>query len=663
MGIADIGRFLKNIGATNTYDLINQVTKRTLNRVSGRTRAIFSGKELEELGLQHGLGNLNHPKLVLAGNNTRKGQSVWSAAVCDVSGKPVSVMTMGYDTTRGENPIFQLRQIAFDGKKKTMSMSEYIDTNVQIAEKPIAECTLTRKNGVADFSTELENAYRFNLRTVSPKKAEEFYEKTGFRIFDTDNIKYGLEDFKSGERAKYRIDFIKDTFKAKTPYAARKLEQIKKMDLKALAKETEVQQARLEKQEQELAKLYEKVFGTGEKTPNWREEFIEGKYTKINPVTNKLLPAHTIKQIEQKMKQYAETRNLLVNITEQKMVKEGFVDFDGRYITRMLNETGTQIGKTTDKIMVEELKALKGLPKEELITKAKDIICKRLNLPADLIEIKPQIKGLQPYTACFEETQACLYYHPSLLNVPDEMLIPLIRHELDHCEVISKIVKSMGLEEYKAFVSKTKSPEVISKYKDEVWAKVIERIDADGFNPEPYKKALEEYVLPWGGMKDLVKYFTNPLEARAYQAGFDMEVALNGGGASTLTAFQLINSKLCIQLQGIFDKMQKTLGSGFNLGKYCNNLRIKAANSLPNPATKNIETEVFEYALKIAKKDLQKALNGTFEDSSFLKCDKIISSEIKKAKIIDPKIKKMFSKVIKKSSMKLPENVKDKIKA
>ena len=653
MGISNIGKFIKELEACSVYDLVSSVARKSINSAAGRTRITLQAKELEELRLQYGLGTIKHPKLVIGGNNTKKGQSVWSVTVCDNSGKPVESWVIGYDTTRGKNPIYQLRKTTFDGDKKIFTETEFIDSNKTVSENPIIESFVRKEKGTTIVSADVEGAYKMYKRTVNGKKASELEQKTGICVPNTKSIKADLNILNKENAVKDRLEFIRDIFKVKTPYAQRRFEKIQKMDLKGLDKEIQIQQSRMQKQEQELEQLYAKVFGTGEGAPNWREEFIDRNITKINPITKKPIPEKTLKRIKHKMNEYNNTRALIATAAEKKHISTNFNELDVQYISKMLAELKIETINNIDHTLIKELQTLKGLPKTELIVKAKDIICKKIGLPEDLIKVEPLEKGygLQDYCACFDEAKAYLYYHPTLLNLPDDLIIGLIRHELDHCEVIAKMIKKIGYEEFKTIASRG-SEERLKMFDDEQWAKVLERITVeDNFNPEPYIKAIKEYTTPWGSFSDLIKYLNNPLELRAYEAGFNIETALNGGNVATIHACSFIKCKFGSEIQAALNELQNITGKGFMPDKYMENLKTRAVNSITDLTSINFETEIFNQALKIIRQDLEKAKAGTFDDSSYIKAVKLTSkcdSKDKLKTITSKKIKKSIFKDLKK---------------
>lgn len=658
MGIANIGKFIRNIGAHDIYELVSKAAKKCLKRADGRTRSVFSGSELEELGFD--LGKIEQPRLVIGGNNTKKGQSVWSAVVYDANDRPVEVLTAGYDTTRGKATIVQSRKQIFDGDKKVFAESKYFDANRTVPENPVIDTSIKQRGGVTRVSANIDDMYRFEIQTVGPKKNKEIEDKLGIYFRNSKHVKDELKSFVTPEEAKEHLKFLKDAIlnkKLKTPYAVARLRKIEKMDLNGLEKEIQLQLSRLQKQEQELDKLYAKVYGTGEKAPNWREEFVECTVSRINPLTGKQIPVKAHERINKKIKEYSDTRAIIMMAAAKKAMITGSETLDRKYIAKMIAETGITLGETADKVMIEELKALRGLTKAEMMERAKGIVCKRRGLPADLVEIKPVSDGLrlEPYSACFEETNACLYYHPTLLELPDEVVAGLIRHELDHFEVLAKMAKTMGIEEYKALACRG-NEESLKRFNDAQWGKIIERITVEeGFNPEPYKKALQEYTTPWGDFADTIKYLSNPLELRAYQAGMEVEVALNDGNLATLAVTQLIKTKIGTDLQNVLAEMKEVLGGRFLPSVYAENLKQKAINSVKDISNINFETDMFNEALKIARRDLAKAKEGTFEGAGFMKIVKAEKiSSVSKSMIKDAKtgkIKKSVFRDLKKTKV------------
>ena len=616
MGITNIGKFLQELNSNTVYGLVEKAAKKSINKVTGRTRVILKGEELKALGLENELGCIPHPRLIIGGNNTTKGQSVWGATVCDSSGQPVQSFAISYDVTRGKNPIYQLRRQVFDGKKKIFAGTEYANTNKQIdLNSAEVKTSISHNNGMTTGTADLGDVYHFNAATQSDKKCADFWTKNRIGIPGAKSVQSEVNALARPEEIDSRIKIFLDQFRPKNAAYQKKLKSISLMDLNAVEKEISIQQAKMQKVEQEFDEMYAKIFGTGEKVPNWHENFYTNQIPTINPITGEKLPKKTIDRIHKTMQRYNETRELLLNLGQKKMVLLGGNIAEKNYIAKMIEQMGIKIGKTTDEAMIKELQALRGLPKIEILEKSKDIICKKVGLPPELVKIHPAPNnyGLSEYCAAFDETQACLYYHPAVLAFSDDMLIAAMRHELDHFERLAKTAKVIGLDKYKQLVCKT--DEELKAFDEENWEKILEHINVEkGFNPEPYIKSKQEYVTPFRSAKNTIKYFSNPLENYAYQAGLDIEIALNGNNIGTQTAQQLILSKLCTKIQINLDDIQKLKGKYFDLDHYIDKAVNQAKKMIPNPEHSSILIEICEKMLAITERDLAKVKTGQLEN-------------------------------------------------
>ena len=609
MGITNTVRFLQELGVYSVEDLITKAAKKSLNKLSGRTRFVFKGEELQALGLEGGFGNIKHPRLVIGANNSQ-GQSLWGATVCDASGKPVQSFAVSYDVTRGKNPVYQMRSRVFDGNKKIFSVNEYADTNISRIPDSDIRASISHNRGITTASIDAGQAYHKNITAPSINKAAAFWMKTNIGLADAKVVEAEVKALSNANELKPYLDWLKKSFKAKDPIVKQKLAKVSKMDLKAVDKELNLQTAQMEKIEVEFDKLYTEIFGTSEKIPNWKEHFYVRQTPTTNPITGEALSKKTITRINKKMQKYSDVRRLLVCLRDRKQVLTGLKYVDEKFISKMFEELNITIGKTTDEVMIKELRALRGLPKEEILEKSKDIICKKAGIPPELIKLSPAPEGYEigVYSASFEETQGRLYYHPTILNAPDDMLIGAIRHEIDHLEVMAKTAKAMGLDNYKTLVCKTEKK--LAMFDKENLEKIIEHVNTDGFDAEPYIKAMSEYVTPFGSIKNTIKYFSNPLELRAYQAGLDIELALNGGNIAISTSNQLVVSRLCSDIQKHINEIQKIAGENVNLDSYISNIGNQALNMVENPGCQNYIGELFNKILFIVKRDLQNLKAG-----------------------------------------------------
>ena len=108
-------------------------------------------------------------------------------------------------------------------------------------------------------------------------------------------------------------------------------------------------------------------------------------------------------------------------------------------------------------------------------------------------------------------------------DFPNEELVALIRHELDHVDKYAKTIKNEGLEKVvNAFGGRC---EYMSQEAKDIWLKFANETNSIGFDSKKYLQAIKDYKSPeLMTFKNLFQkffgfhiYCTNPLEESAYK--------------------------------------------------------------------------------------------------------------------------------------------------
>lgn len=193
--------------------------------------------------------------------------------------------------------------------------------------------------------------------------------------------------------------------------------------------------------------------------------------------------------------------------------------------------------------VAKQLKELDGTLDEKL-PKAKDIILKDMGIPGDLVECVDIDMGGGGYAAYFAPSGKILF-DKKYCQRPDsefsnEAVMCILRHELDHMVVFTKLYKKLGGEEFEKLLPELygdNMPEV----NHEFYKKISKYVDIEGFDTDKYVNAIKNYYKdanlndkPYKKFTGITKNFDNELENSARQKQYQLESLM---GVSTLKDF------------------------------------------------------------------------------------------------------------------------------
>ena len=382
------------------------------------------------------------------------------------------------------------------------------------------------------------------------------------------------------------------------------------MNIPAVEKETELQMQKMKQIEQELDNLYSEIVGTEKNGSIWRENYIKDELPKINVKTGEPITKNNALRLKRKFQRYTDTRNLLMMLTDRNSQLNNYQLFDKNYLARTLDKYGVKAGNTVDKELLSKLNEIKNLPPIEAMTKAKDVICEHLGLPKELIEVAevPPVCALQEYSAAFMPQLGKIYYHPTVKSMPSDVLIALIRHELDHAEVFAKTAKSIGLNEFKDIICQG-IPKAKAIFNEELWTQILKNIKVGDFDTKFYEEAIKNYQTATRyNLRQNISYMSNPLEQRAYRVGFDMQYALNGGNIAMNNTNTLITSIIYARLEEKIKILKSIFGEKLDEFVCVNTLHESAIKSIKNPTSLGLNLEIYEKMLELIDKGIEKAI-------------------------------------------------------
>lgn len=190
--------------------------------------------------------------------------------------------------------------------------------------------------------------------------------------------------------------------------------------------------------------------------------------------------------------------------------------------------------------IAQQLKELSGTLDEKIL-KAKDIILKDLGIPPEAVTCENrQIAGGAYAQTSLAEGK--IYYDKAFCQnsnsqFSDNAVLCILRHELDHLVVAAKLYKTLGGEQFEKLMQtdalKKIMPPEMQKVNHEIYQKLIQHVDTNGFNPEKYVYALENYnknvdntgieVSNYRKFNAIINNFDNEMENSARAAQYELE--------------------------------------------------------------------------------------------------------------------------------------------
>jgi len=204
-----------------------------------------------------------------------------------------------------------------------------------------------------------------------------------------------------------------------------------------------------------------------------------------------------------------------------------------------------QHSKGSTPYVAQQLQGLEGTLDEKLVI-AKNIILKDMGLPSDLVECVDQDLGGKGYAA-YSAPLGNVIFDKKFCQKPDtefsdDAVICILRHELDHMEVFTKLYKKLGGKEFEKLIMVLygNSPDNMPKVNHEFYKEMSKNVNIDGFEAEKYINAIKNYYMAneweskYKNFTDIAKNFDNALEDSARDKQLELE---NLMGVTTLKDF------------------------------------------------------------------------------------------------------------------------------
>ena len=249
----------------------------------------------------------------------------------------------------------------------------------------------------------------------------------------------------------------------------------------------------------------------------------------------------------------------------------------------LISFTSSQIKKYpkgTTPFVAYQLKSLNGALDEKIL-KAKEIILKDRGLPSDLVECADEDLGGAGFAA-FSPVEGKIIIDKKACKNPnaqfdDKAVLCILRHELDHMEVFTKLYKKLGKDEFEKLILSSDFltqmlPIEKRKINHEFYSQIAKYVNVDDFNADKYVDAIKNYSSaslgdsPYKNFTGITKNFNNTLESSAQDKQYQLEQLM---GVNTLKDFysminetakfeQEIKNKGVVsekEMQEIFDKL------------------------------------------------------------------------------------------------------------
>lgn len=207
-----------------------------------------------------------------------------------------------------------------------------------------------------------------------------------------------------------------------------------------------------------------------------------------------------------------------------------------------------QSSKGSSVYVAQQLKQLSGTL-DEKIMEAKDIILKDMGLPSDLIKLQDEdLKGTG--YAAFMPTSGVIAFDKKMCQNPnadfsDDAVLCILRHELDHAEVLLKLYKKIGKDEFEKLILGSEAmvgalPQEKRVINHQYYSTMSQYVNVDDFNADIYIDAIKNYKVAQLGESHYKNFtaikqnFNNALEKSAQDKQFELEKRM---GVETLADF------------------------------------------------------------------------------------------------------------------------------
>lgn len=199
--------------------------------------------------------------------------------------------------------------------------------------------------------------------------------------------------------------------------------------------------------------------------------------------------------------------------------------------------------------VAKKLKALGGTLDEKL-PKATEIILKDMGYPSNLVKcVDVDLKGAG--YAAYGTPCGCVLFDKKMCQsqnstFSDEAVMCILRHELDHMEVMAKLYKALGRDKFEELVNKNTFltdllPENMRKVDHEFYSEMSKYVDVSDFDAQKYVSAINNYynasinsTSHYKNFTVITKNFDNELENSARDKQYVLEDLM---GVTTLKDF------------------------------------------------------------------------------------------------------------------------------
>lgn len=197
------------------------------------------------------------------------------------------------------------------------------------------------------------------------------------------------------------------------------------------------------------------------------------------------------------------------------------------------NKWANEIANYPDAELVKNLKQVTGSMSER-INKYKDLILSSRGINPQFLKVEAvKHNPNNTFIAGFNKFEAKIYYDEILTGMYEpEMVLAIMRHELDHAEMYAKLAKSLGVENYKKLIISTlpKEKKAIaeSTFPASTWERLAKEVNIEGFDTQKYKNAVTNYpkqgkfYYPKQLVNYVLTYFNNAFEHRAYNLQYSL---------------------------------------------------------------------------------------------------------------------------------------------
>ncbi len=261
-----------------------------------------------------------------------------------------------------------------------------------------------------------------------------------------------------------------------------------------------------------LSKFLKYVNNSFAQDCNVVQERVIPRYTELFPQKQKDIIKASIEDLSsteaKNCNSFSAADSLKFEVAPQEIAKQQYLSKIKAMVNKAFNSES--IAEYPNKQVIKELTQISGKG-IDVAEKSKNIFLKELGFPKDLVKL--QENNDFPFYIGFDGFNGVLYYKKEFLDLNKNEIISYIRHELDHLEYSAELCKSLGIDNYKNMV-KNVHPEIQEElFNQNFWEKAIKSVK--DISPKETNSRMEAYK-KYSSLGDLISYFANPMEQRAY---------------------------------------------------------------------------------------------------------------------------------------------------